>query len=139
MDQLTAVVIEDNMDIRVLIGTILQGSGYAVQVAVTGEEGVAVVRSLRPSLVTVDLGLPDRAGMEVISDIRGFTLAPILIISASNDLHQLELALAAGADGYLPKPFKPAALRAHAQSLHSRALNARPPGGPALSDGAECN
>jgi DNA-binding response OmpR family regulator len=136
MERPTAVVIEDNMDIRVLIKVILQRAGYSIQAAATGKDGVAAVRSMRPSLVTVDLGLPDRPGKDVISHIRAFTTTPILIISGSNDLHHLEQALAAGADGYLPKPFRPETLRAHVNSLNSLARNG-PVSSPASSDVAD--
>ncbi|MGO4250518.1 response regulator [Paenarthrobacter sp. RAF54_2] len=105
MDPRRAVVIEDDPDLSLLISTILTGIGYTVSIAATGQAGVQAVREQEPTLITTGLGLPSLRGLEAIRAIREFSIAPILVISASNDPREVEQALVAGGDTFLPKPF----------------------------------
>ncbi|MCU1517875.1 MAG: DNA-binding response regulator [Pseudarthrobacter sp.] len=116
----TAVVIEDVPDISNLISTLLKPMGYSTHIAGTGPAGVRAVMDHRPALITTDLALPGLGGIEVIRAIRAFSGAPLLIITASDDIRDINDALAAGADGYLLKPFRLRALRAHVEALRRR-------------------
>lgn len=120
MDTLTAVVIEDDPDVSLLISTVLQRSGFTVHTAATGPEGVDVARDANASLVTTDMNLPGFDGLEVIRRIRNFSGVPIMIISANDDSRDIEIGLFAGADQYLVKPFRPRILQAHAEALLRR-------------------
>lgn len=117
MNQRRAVVIEDDPDISLLISTLLHTMGYAVHTAQTGPAGIQAVRDLRPSLITTDLGLPGLGGLEVVRAIRPYTDAPILVISAKSDVAEIEDVLAAGANSYLTKPFRPRVLQEHVAAL----------------------
>lgn len=122
MNQHHAVVIEDDPDISLLIAVIIESMGYTVHTAETGPAGIHAVRSARPEMITTDLGLPGLGGLEVITAIRAHSDTPILVISADTDSDTLERARAAGANGFLPKPFRPQALRAYVEKLGIRAV-----------------
>jgi two-component system KDP operon response regulator KdpE len=83
----------------------LSSEGYRPIEAVTGEDGISLARTHNPDLVLLDLGLPDRDGMEVTRAIRGFSAKPIIVISARGQEADKVRALDAGADDYLTKPF----------------------------------
>lgn len=104
----------------VFISTLLHTMDYKVHTAETGPAGIQAVRDLRPSLITTDLGLPGLGGIEVVRTIRPYTDAPILVISAQSDVAEVEEALAAGANDYLSKPFRPRALQEHVAALQER-------------------
>ncbi|MBT1002485.1 response regulator transcription factor [Paenarthrobacter sp. DKR-5] len=124
-----AVVVEDDPEIRQLVGLVLGQAGFQVSSAGSGTEGVELARSERPTVVTLDVGLPDIDGLEVSRRIRTFSDAYILMLSARGEELDVLLGLQSGADDYLTKPFRPAELRARVQSLQRR-----PRGAAAASD-----
>ncbi len=111
----TAVVIEDDDDVRDLLHTVLTGSGFRVHTAPAGLAGVEMVRQLVPDVVTLDVGLPDIDGFEVASRIRRFSSTFIVMLTARVDDSDEKRGFEAGADRYLRKPFRPAELRRHLQ------------------------
>ena len=106
-----AVVVEDDDDIRGLLEIVLGQMGFDVVGAVTGERGIDEVRDLRPELVTLDIGLPGVDGLAVLTRLREFHTGTVVVVSARGRTADAERALAAGADGYLVKPFRPRTLR----------------------------
>ncbi|WP_317982629.1 response regulator transcription factor [Nesterenkonia ebinurensis] len=134
-----AVVIEDDPDIRDLIITVFQKSGFTVESAADGEAGVESVRQHEPTVVTLDLGLPGIDGFEVARRIRALSDCYIIIVSAQTDEAETLMGLAAGADDFITKPFRPRELRARiAAMLRRPRINspATPPGGAAVLTGA---
>jgi len=123
----SVVLIEDEPQIRRFVRTALEAEGCRVVEAATAERGLreASQRSAI-SLVILDLGLPDRDGVDVVRDLRGWSGVPILILSARAHESDKVAALDAGADDYLTKPFGIAELQARVRALLRRA--ARPPG-----------
>ena len=115
-----AVVIEDDQDIRELIGVILSQAGFEVHCASTGEDGVEAVRAHHPDIVTLDLGLPDINGFEVARQIRAFTDTYIIMLTGRADEMDTLLGLESGADDYLTKPFRPRELRARISTMMRR-------------------
>ncbi|WP_434994453.1 response regulator transcription factor [Arthrobacter sp. Ld5] len=111
----TAVVIEDDDDVRDLLHTVLTGAGFRVHTAPAGLAGVEMVRRLRPDVVTLDVGLPDIDGFEVAARIRRFSATFIVMLTARADPSDERRGYEAGADRYLRKPFRPAELRRHIQ------------------------
>lgn len=107
--QPSVVVIEDDQDIRALVAGIVGRHGFEVHSAETGDAGVAAVREHNPQLVILDFGLPDIDGIGVLASIREFSDTHILMLSARDDL--ASSMLAAGADDFLAKPFRPRDLR----------------------------
>lgn len=99
------LVIEDEKQIRRFLRMTLEAEGISVAEAATGGQGLEEASGSRPDLVILDLGLPDMDGVEVIRQLRAFTGAPIVILSARSDEAQKVAALDTGADDYLTKPF----------------------------------
>jgi two-component system KDP operon response regulator KdpE len=83
----------------------LSASGYKVEEAETGEEGVRLTASIKPDLIVCDLGLPGIDGTEVIAQIREWSQIPIIVLSIRSDNNDIIDALDLGADDYLVKPF----------------------------------
>lgn len=121
MDDLgVAVVIEDDADVRNLLEGVLTQAGFEVHTAVDGRAGVEVVRSKQASVVTLDIGLPDIDGFEVLRRIRNFSNAYVVMLTGRTDEPDLLSALNAGADDYIAKPFRPRELRARVSAMMRR-------------------
>lgn len=99
------LVIEDDAAIRRLLAAALERSGYRVVLAATAREGMAAIDIDRPDAIVLDLGLPDRDGLELIQPIRAKSAAPLIIVSAREDTAEKVAALDLGADDYVVKPF----------------------------------
>ena len=103
--QPTAVVIEDEPQIRRFVRGALEDEGWQVHEAATLREGLAAAGTRRPDLIVLDLGLPDGDGIGLIRDVRGWSSVPIIVLSARAQESDKIDALDAGADDYLTKPF----------------------------------
>mgnify|MGYP001228342535 CR=1 FL=1 len=99
------LVIDDEQQILRALRTILGQHRYQVTVAPTGEEGLALAAATLPEVIILDLGLPDMPGVEVCKRLRDWTDTPIIILSAHENEQEKVMALDAGADDYLTKPF----------------------------------
>lgn len=115
-----AVVIEDDEDVRNLVGAILKEAGFVVHSAATGREGVEVVRDHHAVAVTLDVGLPDMDGHEVLRRIRQFSDAYVVMLTARRDEPDTLTAFLTGADDYVKKPFLPRELRARVAAMMRR-------------------
>ena len=93
------------MAIRRFLRAALQAQGWACVEAETVGEGLWAVRHHRPDLVLLDLGLPDRDGIDLIPEIRALTDAPVLVLTVRDDEASKVKALDTGADDYVTKPF----------------------------------
>ena len=105
VNEFTVLVVDDEPPIRRFLRTSLAASGYRV---IEAEDAAGGLRSLvaeKPDLVILDLGLPDRSGIELICEIRRTSTVPILVLSARHDERSKVEALDLGADDYLSKPF----------------------------------
>jgi two-component system KDP operon response regulator KdpE len=101
----TVVLIEDDKQIRRFVRTKLEGQGTTVFEAETGQQGLLEAATRKPDLLIVDLGLPDRDGLDVIRDVRGWSDMPVIVLSARTAEADKIAAFDAGADDYLTKPF----------------------------------
>jgi two-component system KDP operon response regulator KdpE len=104
-DGLQILVIDDEVQIRRFLRISLEVNGYHVHEAVRGDEGLTKAAQLRPDLIILDMGLPDMDGQDVLRRVREWTKTPVLILSVRDDDRTKVLALDAGADDYLTKPF----------------------------------
>ena len=101
----TILIVEDDSQIRNFIGYILKQEGFSYRVASTAKEALSIVGLESIGLILLDLGLPDRDGIEVIQEIRTWSSVPIIVISARDKDQDKVTALDIGADDYLTKPF----------------------------------
>jgi two-component system KDP operon response regulator KdpE len=101
----TVLVIDDEPQILRALRINLRVREYDVRTASTGAEALEVAARHPPDLVILDLGLPDLDGVEVIGGLRGWTQAPIIVLSGRADSVDKVEALDAGADDYVTKPF----------------------------------
>lgn len=115
-----AVVIEDDADMRNLLQAVLVQAGFEVHTASDGREGVEVVREKQANVVTLDIGLPDLDGFEVLRRIRQFSKAYVVMLTGRTEEPDLLTALRGGADDYITKPFRPLELRARISTMLRR-------------------
>jgi two-component system KDP operon response regulator KdpE len=99
------LVVEDEAGLRRALAINLRARRYEVPVAATGAAALSSAASSPPDVVVLDLGLPDMDGTEVIRGLRGWTQAPIIVLSARAGQGDKVDALDAGADDYVTKPF----------------------------------
>jgi two-component system KDP operon response regulator KdpE len=99
------LIVEDEAGLRRALAINLRAHGYTADVAADGAAALQVAARHPPDAVVLDLGLPDMDGVEVIEGLRGWSRAPILVLSARAGEHDKVLALDAGADDYVTKPF----------------------------------
>ncbi len=115
------LVVEDEPDIRRFVRLTLASEGHEVFEAATLERALIEAGSRRPELFVVDLGLPDGDGVDLIRELRGWSGAPVIVLSARSDESDKIAALDAGADDYLVKPFGAGELLARVRAQLRRA------------------
>jgi two-component system KDP operon response regulator KdpE len=116
------LVVEDDPAIRNVLHALLEAEKYRVVAAETASRADIEARSHKPDLLIVDLGLPDRDGLEVIRGLRIWSTVPIIVLSARTMEAQKIAALDAGADDYITKPFSAAELLARVRAALRRGV-----------------
>ncbi len=102
------LLVDDEKDILTILETVLVKEGFQhIYKASTGKDAIEQAKLLNPSLIVLDIMLPDIEGYEVCQKIREFTYAPILFLSAKSDDVDKLLGLGVGGDDYITKPFSP--------------------------------
>ena len=120
MNKPLILVVEDDRPVRNLIVTTLKSHDYRYLTAENGHGAIMEATSHNPDIVLLDLGLPDIDGTQVIESIRSWSNMPIIVISARSEDRDKIMALDAGADDYLTKPFSVLELAARIRSLLRR-------------------
>ena len=115
------LVVDDDPQILRALRINLAAHGYRVVVAGSGAEALRAAADTRPDVVVLDLGLPDLDGTDVIAGLRGWTSVPIVVLSARTDSTDKVVALDAGADDYVTKPFGMSELLARLRAAVRRA------------------
>lgn len=105
MSKVTIVMIEDEKNISNFIESALEQHDYKVMSAANGRDGLALINSLCPDVILLDLGLPDLDGIDIIKNVRTWSAIPIIVISARANEQEKVAALDFGADDYITKPF----------------------------------
>src|ERR1017187_9843916 len=120
----TALIIDDELQMRRLLRVCLEANGYRVSEAATGKDGIAEAAQHPPDVVILDLGLPDIEGVAVLKRLREWSRVPVLVLSVRDREEDKVAALDAGADDYVTKPFAPNELLARLRVAHRHAHTA---------------
>jgi DNA-binding response OmpR family regulator len=121
---LRALVVEDEPDLAALVGSYLERAGLRPTLCHDGLEAVALARSLDPAVIVLDLGLPGLDGVEVCRQVRTFSDAYVVMLTARSDEVDTLVGLSVGADDYVAKPFSPRELVARIQAMLRRPRSA---------------
>lgn len=115
-----AILVEDERQIRRFVRTALETERWRVFEAETLKQGLVEAGTRKPDVIILDLGLPDGDGVDFIRDFRAWSSTPVIVLSARTEEPQKVLALDAGADDYLTKPFGVAELLARLRAVLRR-------------------
>ena len=118
--EIKILIVEDDGPIRNLISTALQTNQYKYDLSVNGTTALLALSTHHYDIVLLDLGLPDKDGVEIIKQFRTFSITPIIVISARSSAEDKIQVLDAGADDYLTKPFSVEELLARVRSTLRR-------------------
>lgn len=123
------LVVDDDEALSEMIGIVLRNDGFEPTFCATGDLALEAFRASDPDLVLLDLMLPGKDGIEVCREIREEADTPIVMLTAKSDTADVVRGLEAGADDYVPKPFKPAELVARVRArLRTPEPSGRPDG-----------
>jgi DNA-binding response OmpR family regulator len=114
------MVVEDEVALAGLVGTYLERDGFEVQLVHDGLEAVRLAREVDPDVVVLDLGLPGLDGVEVCRQLRTFSDAYVVMLTARSEEVDTLIGLSVGADDYVTKPFSPRELVARLQAMLRR-------------------
>jgi two-component system KDP operon response regulator KdpE len=128
----TVLVVEDEAAMRRFLATALQGHGFKVVEAMTLADAQRMATEHRPDAILLDLGLPDGDGLTLVTNLRGWSTAPVIVLSARDQEDDKVKALDAGADDYLTKPFGISELMARIRVALRHARAQRMPDEPVL-------
>ena len=120
----TVLVVEDEIEIARVVRDYLRNAGFEVIVVGDGGSAVASVRSAKPDLLVLDLGLAGRDGLDVAREIRRWSDTPIVMLTARGDETDRVVGLEIGADDYVVKPFSPKELVARVRAVLRRTRTA---------------
>jgi two-component system KDP operon response regulator KdpE len=126
------LIVDDETPIRHFLRLSLAGEGYRVIEAGTAAEALEMIAGQRPDVVILDLGLPDRDGLDLTRDVREWSSVPIVVLSAREKENDKVAALEAGADDYLTKPFGTGELMARLRVALRHAALAEVPAGESV-------
>ncbi len=101
------MVVDDDQDLAEMLGIVLTGSGYEVDLVSSGDQVMPLFETHEPDLILLDVMLPGLDGVEVCKAIREKSMVPIVMLTAKDDTQDVVLGLEAGADDYVVKPFNP--------------------------------
>jgi len=121
-DRATALVIDDEPQIRKLLRVLLEQENYRGQESEDGRQGLSEIALRRPDVVLLDLGLPDMDGLTVLQRLRQWSRVPVLVLSVRDGAEDKVAALDAGADDYVTKPFEATELLARLRAIQRRAV-----------------
>lgn len=125
------LLVEDELPIRRFLRPAIEAAGWRLIEADTGQQGILQASQSQPDVIILDLGLPDVDGIQVIQQVREWSTLPIIILSARGQESDKIVALDAGADDYIQKPFGVGELVARVRVALRHAANRVQPGGDA--------
>ncbi|WP_414439870.1 response regulator [Burkholderia sp. 22PA0106] len=116
----TILIVEDEPKLSALLADYLHAEGFGTAIVADGREVVPYVQAHEPALVLLDLMLPGRGGLDICRDLRGFSIIPVIILTARVDEIDRLLGLELGADDYVCKPFSPREVVARVKAILRR-------------------
>jgi two-component system KDP operon response regulator KdpE len=119
-ERATALIVDDESQIRKLLRIVLEQDQYRVLESENGKQGLSDIALRRPDVVLLDLGLPDMDGLAVLERLREWSHVPVLILSVRDGPEDKVAALDAGADDYVTKPFEALELLARLRAIQRR-------------------
>lgn len=122
----TLLVVEDEPSLSRLVRDYLERAGFQVFAASTAGDALRLIATHSPALIVLDLGLPDRDGLDVIRDVRRTASTPIIVLTARGDEADRIVGLELGADDYVVKPFSPKELVARVRAVLRRSEQPSP-------------
>ena len=125
MTNQTILVVDDDPQIRDVLGVALERAGFETVMARDGAEGLSLAKSSEPALAVLDIGLPEMDGLELCKAIRRESDLPILFLTARDDEVDRILGLELGGDDYVTKPFSPRELVARVRAILKRVGTAK--------------
>ena len=114
------MVVEDETELAALLGSYLERDGFEVTLSHDGAHAVTAAREVDPDVIVLDLGLPGLDGVEVCRQVRTFSDAYVVMLTARSDEVDTLIGLSVGADDYMTKPFSPRELIARVQAMLRR-------------------
>ena len=120
------LVVDDDFELRSIVGFALRQGGFLVLEAGDGAAALAAISAEQPALIVLDLNLPGGDGLTLLPGLRQLTASPVLVLSVRSAEEDVVRALDLGADDYLTKPFSPRTLLARIRALLRRAGVERP-------------
>ena len=121
------LVVDDDVALAEMIGIVLESEGFEVSYCADGAKAVPTFRADQPDLILLDLMLPGMDGVQICEIIRQESDVPIIMLTAKSDTVDVVTGLEAGADDYVPKPFKPKELIARVRARLRRGDDAEVP------------
>jgi DNA-binding response OmpR family regulator len=119
------LIVEDESSIASFVSLYLKNAGYSVRAVATGASALNAIAAEMPSLIVLDLNLPDMDGIEICRRVRKSSDVPILMLTARDEDVDKIIGLEVGADDYLAKPFNPRELVARVKSVLRRSVPER--------------
>lgn len=116
------LVVDDNQDVRDLVIHFLNADGYHVFSAADGENALAILKANKVDLVLLDVMMPGKSGLEVLTEIRtgphkAIREVPVMMITAKSSTDDIDQALALGANSYIVKPFRGTTVKEKVRSI----------------------
>lgn len=126
------LIVEDDTDTAEVVSALLESAGYTAVTADTGSTALSEINAASPDLVLLDMHLPDMNGLDVLKKVRANSFLPMIVLSGLTQERDKVVALEAGADDYMAKPFSPEELVARVNALLRR-VEWTPPVEPKLT------
>jgi two-component system KDP operon response regulator KdpE len=126
------LIVEDDTDTAEIVSALLESAGYTAVTADTGSTALSEINTASPDLVLLDMHLPDMNGLDVLKKVRASSFLPMIVLSGFTQERDKVVALEAGADDYMAKPFSPEELVARVNALLRR-VEWTPPVEPKLT------
>lgn len=123
------LIVDDDFRLRKLVLTYAQMENYQCREAESGDQALSLLREAEADIIILDVMMPGKDGFETLGELRQFTQAPVIMLTARGEEYDKLLGFNLGADDYVPKPFSPKELMARVNAVLKRSGGQRRPAG----------